>query len=269
MNLPLRSIHFPAFDPAGKYPFNVPVLRELDELAFTAPVTFFVGENGSGKSTLLEAIGIAARLPTVGSANAQKDPSLAAVRQLADRLRLVWNAGAKRKRGFFLRAEDFFGYVRRLAQTRADLERDLERTRQEYKDRSEFAQGLARMPLVRELHAMRDQYGRDLNNYSHGESFIELFQSRLIPGGLYVLDEPEVPLSPTRQLGLLSLMKQVVAEQSQFIIATHSPILMAYPGAEILSFDKQPPRPVAYNDLEHVTLTRMFLNNPDQFLQHL
>lgn len=265
MNLPLRSIRFPEHDPAGPYPFNVPVLQNLEEMTFTAPITFFVGENGSGKSTLLEATGIAARLPTVGSTNAQNDPSLAAVRKLSGRLRLVWNAGAKKKRGFFLRAEDFFGYVRRLAQMRAEMER----TRQEYEGRSEFAQGLARMPLVRELHSMNNQYGRDLNDYSHGEGFLEFFRSRLVPGGLHVLDEPEVPFSPTRQLALLSLLKQMVAENAQFIIATHSPILMAFPGAEILNFDEHPPRPVAYEDLEHVTLTRLFLNNPDQFLQHL
>jgi len=269
MTLPLRSIRFPGFDPAGPYPFNVPVLQDLDEMTFSAPVTYFVGENGSGKSTLLEAIGIAARLPTVGSANAPRDPSLAAVRPFAGRLRLVWNAGAQKKRGFFLRAEDFFGYIRRLAQMRAELERDLERTRQEYQDRSEFAQGLARMPLVRELHSMNDQYSRDLNDYSLGEGFLEFFKSRIVPGSLYVLDEPEVPLSPTSQLALLSLMNQMVAENAQFIIATHSPILMAFPGAEILSFDEHPPRPVAYADLEHVTLTRLFLNNPEQFLQHL
>jgi predicted ATPase len=86
---------------------------------------------------------------------------------------------------------------------------------------------------------------------------------------LYILDEPEVPLSPVSQLALLSLMKQVVTNGGQFIIATHSPILMAFPGATILSFDQQPPKPVAYADVEHVTLTRMFLNNPEQFLQHL
>jgi predicted ATPase len=125
------------------------------------------------------------------------------------------------------------------------------------------------MPLQRELHALRGQYGRDLNDFSHGESFLEFFQARIVPGGLYILDEPEVPLSPVRQLGLLSLMKQMVEQDAQFIVATHSPILMAFPGATILSFDESPPRPVAYEELEHVTLTRDFLNNPEQFLRHL
>lgn len=263
----LRAIHLPQPAPAGTYPFNIPALQALDNLTLTTPVTFFVGENGSGKSTLLEAIGIAAGLPTAGSEGTAHDPTLAAVRPLADRLKLVWNR--RTRRGFFLRAEDFFGYVKQLAHMRAELERDLAATKEAYKDRSELAQGLARMPLARELHALQNQYDRDLNTFSHGESFLEFFQARVVPNGLYILDEPEVPLSPMRQLALLALMKQIVAENGQFLIATHSPILMAFPDATILSFDEQPPRPVAYDDLEHVTLTRLFLNNPEQFLRHL
>lgn len=263
----LRSLHLPAFDENAGYPFNVPAVRALSELAFTTPVTFFVGENGSGKSTLLESIGIAAGLPTAGSEGARQDPTLAPVRALADQLRLVWRI--RHNKGFFLRAEDFFGYVKRLAQMRAELERDSAATKEAYRGRSRLAQSLAQMPLQRELHALRGQYGRDLNDFSHGESFLEFFQARIVPGGLYILDEPEVPLSPVRQLGLLSLMKQMVEQEAQFIIATHSPLLMAFPGATIWSFDESPPRPVPYETLEHVTLTRDFLNNPEQFLRYL
>ncbi|MCA9971103.1 MAG: AAA family ATPase, partial [Anaerolineales bacterium] len=138
-----------------------------------------------------------------------------------------------------------------------------------YADRSAHARGLARMPFAGELQAMRGQYGRAIDTYSHGESFLELFQQRLRPGGLYLLDEPEAPLSPLRQLSLLSLLKTAVAEGSQFLIATHSPILMAFPDAAILSFDAAPLQPVAYEELEHVTLTRDFLNDPAAFLRHL
>ncbi|MBD2776115.1 AAA family ATPase [Iningainema tapete] len=104
---------------------------------------------------------------------------------------------------------------------------------------------------------------------SHGESFLKLFQSRFVLGGLYLLDEPEAPLSPLRQLSFLSLLKDMVNQDSQFIIATHSPIIMAFPEATILSFDTNPPKEVAYDELEHVSLTKAFLNNPQSFLRHL
>ena len=108
------------------------------------------------------------------------------------------------------------------------------------------------------------------NETSHGESFLELFQRRFAPHGLYLLDEPEAPLSPVRQLALLALLREMTgAGESQFIIATHSPILMAFPGATIYSLDGGTPRRVAWDDLEHVTLTRDFLNDPDTFLRRL
>ena len=116
---------------------------------------------------------------------------------------------------------------------------------------------------------MQERYGDGLDARSHGESFLALFQSRFVPGGLYLLDEPEAPLSPLRQMALLSAIKEMVEQESQFIIATHSPLLMAYPGAEILSFDQQPIAPVSYQSLEHVNLMRDFLNDPDAFLRHL
>ncbi|HFQ93895.1 MAG TPA: AAA family ATPase, partial [Anaerolineae bacterium] len=151
----------------------------------------------------------------------------------------------------------------------AELLAEIQRVDREYTGRSDTAKGLAKMPHVNELQALRAQYGRNLHTCSHGESFLELFQSRLQPGGLYLLDEPETPLSPMRQLTLLSMLKQMTAQECQFIIATHSPILMAFPDAQILSFDFTPIQTAAYEELEHVTLTRSFLNNPDQYLRHL
>ena len=150
-----------------------------------------------------------------------------------------------------------------------ELLAEIKRVDKEYAGRSEQAKGLARMPFVGELHALREQYGRQLNTYSHGESFLELFQSRFAPNSLYLLDEPETPLSPMRQLTLISLMKEMVAQNCQFLIATHSPILMAFPGAEILSFDHTPIQPVPYETLEHVTITKTFLNDPEQYLRYL
>ncbi|MBZ0296646.1 MAG: AAA family ATPase [Anaerolineae bacterium] len=249
------------------FPYNVPVIRALDSLTFDADVTFFVGENGSGKSTLLEAIACAAQLPAIGSANVDADPTLALLRQLSDRMKWVWSKRVRR--GFFLRAEDFFGFARWVDQTKAELRDNLAQVDEEYADRGDYVRGLARMPYMRELHALREAYGEGLDAQSHGESYFKLFQARFVPDGLYLLDEPEAPLSPMRQLSLMALLKAMIDQQAQFIIATHSPILLAYPGARIYNFDGGVIQPVDYDDLEHVTLTRDFLNNPQAFLKHL
>jgi predicted ATPase len=109
----------------------------------------------------------------------------------------------------------------------------------------------------------------DLDANSHGQSFLRLFQARFVPGGLYLLDEPEAPLSPQSQLALMALMQDMIAQDAQFIVATHSPILLAYPGARIYSFDSVPVSKVRYEELEHVRLTRDFLNAPERFLRAL
>jgi predicted ATPase len=232
-----------------------------------APVTFLVGENGSGKSTLLEAIAAAAGLPAVGSDSVQEDATLVAQRQLARQLTLEWRH--RTHRGFFLRAEDFFGFTRRLAMMRVELERRLVEIDDEYRDRSEHARGLASGPMRSSLREMEERYGVDLDANSHGQSFLRLFQTRIVPDGLYLLDEPEAPLSPQSQLALMTLVANAVAEGAQFIIATHSPILLAYPGARIFSFDGGRVAETAFQDLEHVNLTREFLNEPERYLRRL
>jgi len=125
------------------------------------------------------------------------------------------------------------------------------------------------MPMAVSLADMERRYGVDLDANSHGQSFLRLFQSRFVGGGLYLLDEPEAPLSPQSQLAFMAMMLDMVARDGQFIIATHSPILLAFPGARIYSFDSAPVREVEYASLEHVALTREFLNAPERFLRHL
>lgn len=276
MDLPiLRSVRLALPDgPAARaHPFAVPAVRALasldDGLALDAAVTCFVGENGSGKSTLLEGMAAAAGLPTVGSEEVDRDPTLEAARALGRRLTLAW--GLRSGAGFFLRAEDFFGFAKRLARMRAEHERRLAELEAEYRaaDRSAWALGLAQGPERRSLDEMRRRYGDDLDARSHGESFLTLFQARLAPRGLFLLDEPEAALSPQRQLGLLALMREYAARGAQFVVATHAPILLAYPGARLYSFDESPPRATAFDDLEHVRLTREFLAGPDRFLRHL
>ncbi len=249
------------------FPFSVPAIRTLPVVHLDAPVTFFVGENGSGKSTLLEALAVATRLPTVGSEHVGQDDTLDAQRRLAAGLHLVWTR--RTHKGFFLRAEDFFGFAKSLAKMRAEFQRRLLEIDEEYRDRSAMARGLARMPAATSLAEMEQRYGVDLDANSHGQSFLRLFQSRFVPGGLYLLDEPEAPLSPLSQLALIALLKDMVARDAQFIIATHSPILLAFPGARIVTFDELPVREARFDELEHVALTREFLRDPERYLRQL
>ncbi len=264
----LRSIALPQTDHRpNQFPFNVPVIRSFSGMEFKTDVTFFVGENGSGKSTLLEAIACAAHLPTIGSSGVDADPTLEPLRQLSDHLKWSWSK--RSRKGFFMRSEDFFGFAKWVDQTRAELKQDLAQVEEDYKDKSAHTRALARMAYARELHDLKGLYGEGLDNQSHGESYFKLFQSRFVPEGLYLMDEPEAPLSPMRQLSLLTMLKLMIEQKAQFIIATHSPIILAYPGATIYSFDDGRIQQMDYNDLEHVTITREFLNNPETYLRHL
>jgi predicted ATPase len=265
----LRSITKRTPDPerAGRFPFSVPVVRELDQLSLDAAVTFLVGENGSGKSTLLEALAAATGLPAIGTLNVADDTTLEAQRALGRCLKLVWRR--RTRRGFFLRAEDFFGFTKTLAKMRAEFVARLDEIEVEYRDRSAYAKGFARLPFVNSLADMESRYGIDLDSNSHGQSFLRLFSSRFVPGGLYLLDEPEAPLSPQSQLALIAMINEMVAQDAQFVIATHSPILLALPGALIYSCDRAPMESMRFDELDHVVLTRDFLNDPGRFLRHL
>ncbi len=243
----------------AQYPFTVPALCDLERVEFTTPVTFFVGENGSGKSTLLEAMALKAKLPPATGMALDDDPTLRAVEPLAKAMRLSWLP--RTKKGFFLRAEDFFNFARSL------------------KNRGEEMQGLAdrfaddarvRGYMLAQKAALDNRYGEDLHAMSHGESFLQFFQARFVPKGLYLIDEPEAALSPQRQLAFISLMKRIVEEEdAQLIVATHSPLLLAYPGARILQFGESGVEETSFDDLEHVSLMRSFLANPDRFVRDL
>ncbi|HNN13683.1 MAG TPA: AAA family ATPase [Anaerolineales bacterium] len=265
----LRSLALRPFleSDTGEFPFTVPVVRSLSEITFTAPVTFFVGENGSGKSTVMEALACAVESITVGSESVKTDKTLAPVRKLAKYFKLAWTK--RTRKGFFMRAEDFFGYARSMRATREELEEELDNIERDYQGRSKLAVDLARSAYQGQLAAIKHRYGKDLDNFSHGEAFLTLFQARFVPGGLYLMDEPEAALSPSRQLSFLSALKQMIGQESQFVIATHSPIILAFPEAQILQFQDGVIREVKYNELEHVNLTRDFLANPEAFLRYL
>ncbi|MCP4327620.1 MAG: AAA family ATPase [Alphaproteobacteria bacterium] len=248
------------------FPFDLPMVRALEALDFDAPVTFLVGENGSGKSTLLEAIAAGMGCVAIGSADIARDPTLEAARALAAELVFVRRRYPRTKT--FFRAEDAFGFTKRVIGEIADLEAMEEDFRGALPDGS-WGQQLA-MGVARDQRgAYQARYGEDPDGFSHGETFLGVLKSRLTPKGLYLLDEPETPLSPTRILALLSLLMDCVTADCQFIIATHSPILMALPDARILHFDEAGIAPVPYDDIEHVAVTRAFLNDPKRFLRRL
>ncbi|MEO1218295.1 MAG: AAA family ATPase [Bacteroidota bacterium] len=260
----LSSISLKEHEERG-FPFDLPLIQELGELNFSKQVSFFIGENGSGKSTLLEALAAGIGLPAIGSNDVSEDPSLGPARRLGRKIRFRWKN--KTRRGFFLRAEDFFGFTKRLNQLQQDFESDISEIEGELEG---YGLQLAKGAIMGQKQALTDRYGEDLDENSHGESFLKLFQARFTQPGIYLLDEPEAPLSPQRQLALISMIKEMCEDkQAQFIIATHSPILMAFPGASIFEFKDGVISEVPYDETEHVVLTRNFLNNPDLYLRHL
>lgn len=219
----------------------IPAIRTLTELKLTRPITIFAGENGSGKSTLLEAIATAYGFnPEGGSKNFHFSTQQSHSR-LFNRLRLVRGVPYARD-GFFLRAESFYNVASEV--DRLDRE-------------------------VVSPNFLKSYGGKSLHQQSHGESFLALALNRFQANGLYILDEPEAALSPSRQLTLLARFHQLVQQNAQFLIATHSPLLMAYPDAEILWLDDVGMRPVSYTDTEHYLITRRFLENPKRMLDVL
>ena len=223
------------------YPFSIPALRDLEELTFDPAVTFFVGENGSGKSTLIEAIAIAAKLNREGGSRFLRMSTHDSTSPLQRHLRLV--KGTRRIRdGFFLRAESFFNVATRLEQM----------TREEGGG-----------------NALEPYGGKSLHEQSHGESFLALIANRFGPDSFFVLDEPEAALSLRGQLALMRRMHDLVAQGSQFVISTHSPVLLGYPDATIYALSADGLAKTTYEDSENYTLTRSFLDDRDQFLRHL
>ena len=256
----------PGHATADAHPWSVPALHALDELRFTTPVTFLVGENGCGKSTLLEGLAVGMDAVAAGARDLARDDTLDAARTFADACHFGRTRHPRVR--LFLRAEDVFGFTRRVQADVADLG-DLEQHFRNTLPEGSWGQRLATGAARGQRRALEAAYGSDPHARSHGETFLALLDRRLVPDGLYFLDEPETPLSPLRVLALVKLLADRVADGCQFIVATHSPILMALPGATILLLDGDGMRPVAWNDTEHVRLTKAFLDDPENYLRRL
>lgn len=232
----IKSIRLRSGYESNYYPFDIPAIHHLekvDGLTLEKPVTFFVGENGTGKSTLIEAIAVAMGFNGEGGSRDFYFSTQDTHSPLCDYLTIgksVWP-----KDGFFLRAESFYNTASYLEQNSTMI-----------------------------------RYGGvSFHKQSHGESFMALAVNRFEGNGLYILDEPESALSPQRLMELLVVIDELVKKNSQFLIATHSPILMAYPNAEILEFSEQGIHKVSYRETEHYKITKQFIDMPEQMVKYL
>jgi predicted ATPase len=229
-SIELNRKNVPSF---SEYPFNLPAIRDLQSLSFHPKVTFIIGENGSGKSTLLESIAVAYGFNAEGGTKNFNFSSRSTHSNLSNYVKVI--KGTKKPRtGFFLRAESFYNFASN----------------------------------VDDLEVVNSYGGRSLHEQSHGESFLAVFFNKFTGEGIYILDEPEAALSPSRQMSMLTRMHELVKEGSQFIIATHSPIIMAYPQAIIYQI-KEGFEQIDYKETEHYQVTQSFLNNTQKMLSVL
>jgi predicted ATPase len=223
------------------YPFSIPAIAALTDLRLDAPVTFLTGENGSGKSTLVEGLAVAAGFNAEGGSRNMRVSTRASHSELHRHLRII-RGQRSLKDGYFLRAESFFNVATHI---------------------EELDEGPGGRSII-------DSYGGvSLHEQSHGESFLSLVLNRFRENGLYILDEPEAALSLRGSLALMRRMHELTATGSQFIVSTHSPILLGYPGARIFVLSEEGIGETSYEDTEQYDLTRSFLDDRGRFLHHL
>lgn len=260
----LKFRNFPE-DQADTFPWTLPIVQNFEEMQFEKPITFFVGENGSGKSTFLEAIAAYTEVPLAGSFRLEDDASLDAANRLGKYFYMRYEQ--KTHHGFFIRAEDFIGFSRNIKNQIKALDDEIIEVKEN------FTGGdinLTIGAIEGEKQEFIKRYSKDLEAMSHGEGFMKFFTSRITGKGLYLIDEPEAALSPARQLSLLSIILEKVKKTgSQFIIATHSPIIMSVPESEVLLFEGDSISKVNYKETDHYRITKGILDHPDSIMKEL
>lgn len=218
----------------AEHPFSIPAIKNLDTLRFHPNVTFLVGENGTGKSTILESIAFALRLNLEGGNRNTTFQTTGTDSELFDRISLI-RTHRTPKDLYFLRAESFYNVA----------------------------------SLMDEVGYLQGYGGKSLHAQSHGESFLSVLNHKLKGNGVYLFDEPEAALSPTRQMSALTVIHRLVNQNSQFVIATHSPIILSYPHSTIYMLTDDGIEETTYRETEHYMVTREFLNKPEKMLKYL
>lgn len=246
------------------FPFDIPAVKFAKQINLDEKVTIFVGDNGTGKSTLLEAIAYSINVPLIGGFIGST-ADFEAARTLKPHLKIDWRRESKR--GFFFRAEDFSAFIDSVEKGKAKIALDLSELKGKVDDSI-----IERMSesMNYSLHQMRKNYGDNMQAYSHGEAYLKILQTRILDKGIYLLDEPEAALSPLKQLSLIAFILEVLKNNnSQFIMATHSPILMGIPGAVLYEVQEDGMQQVQYKETGHYRITKAFLDNPETYLRHL
>lgn len=261
----LKQIDFKTKN-TSEFPYQLPFFH-VNGIPLTTPITFIVGENGCGKSTLLELMQENLNLFRIEHETPAQRQLRQAVIQAKSSVKLTYTL--HRPKGIYFGSEDFTSYIHHLADTLTEAREEIRRVDELYGARGDFVKGLAASPHARTIHEIEALYERNLLQASHGEAYLAFFYSRIRDQYLYLLDEPETPLSIQNQLTFMVHMHEAVKRGGQFIIATHSPVLLSYPGATIYEIHAQGISVKAYNQLDQVQLMRQFLQAPEAFFHHM
>ena len=242
-----------------EYPFTVPAVMAAEQLKFTKPITIFCGDNGCGKTTLMEILAEKTGAIRIND-NLFRSPKNAVIER-ASKLFRVYHS-VKARKNFYFTAEEFIKYIDWIEKEKAEARRAIAEIDASWKG-DEYSAALAKSPHYRTIAELDSLYISSLNKRSHGEGFIDFFTSRLVDGGLYLMDEPEGALSYENQYVLSLMIKDSVERDCQFIIATHSPVIAAIPDADIFQIDESGVHPCEYDLLNNVMFLRMFLKRKD------
>jgi len=249
-------------DRKNPFPFNIAAVQFARQIQLDKRVTIFIGDNGCGKSTLLESIALNLNLPLIGG-HIKDHAGFEAARLLQPYIEIEWKH--QTHKGFFFRAEDFSDFVNSVENENRKIANDLIDLKGKVDD-SIINQMSESMNYS--LHRMRKDYGENMQAFSHGEAYLKILQTRIGDKGIFILDEPEAALSPLRQLSLIFFIIEVLRNRNtQFIISTHSPILMGIPEALIYEIRGDSMEQVSYKETDHYRITNTFLNNPDVYLR--